>query len=168
MSTDLQEQTIKNQETTLVFCEQATRLLADVKHKYTEAGEKFHPDDVAQLQEHINKQIQGYESLELYGGLEIKSAKVELVDEDNLKMTLGVIPKQHMFKNDDIKDSHFYLGWFEGADLYVFVTPTDEVRLRIRESNNPERDAVVVLATSQITAAKEARERLTGVYQHVV
>lgn len=147
------------QEQTILFSEQAARLLANVKIQYSEANELITDGDAKDLEIFINNQIKGYSKLELYGGLKIVSAKVRNEDGVNLHLTLGVKEDMRLYKNNGA-EKEFYIGWQDGKDLYI-----NGGKLRIRANNNPAKDAVVNLDTSQLPEAREARERAKWLFR---
>lgn len=147
-------------EQTLLFSEQAARLLASIKQQYVDANALITEDDAQALEYHINQQIKGYKKLELYGGLKIVSAKIELVNGGvDLKMTLGVAEDMRLYKNTGA-ENEFYIGWMDGKDLYL-----SGGKLRVRSSNNFGNDKIVTMDVSQLPEAREARERSKWLYK---
>lgn len=150
----------QSSEQTLLFCEQAARLLASVKENYSAANALMADDDIKDLEGHINAQIKEYTTpLEIYGGLKIVSASVKNIDGVDLEFKVGVQEHQRLYKNSGIGDHESYIGWHDGKDLYVTGG-----KLRIRSSQNPKHDTIVTLDVSQTPEAREARERLKFMY----
>lgn len=150
----------QSSEQTLLFCEQAARLLASIKEQYSAANVLMDDEDVKDLEGHINTQIQSYTTpLEIYGGLKIVSASVKNINGTDLELKMGVKEHQRLYKNSGIGEHESYIGWHEGKDLYVTGG-----KLRVRSSPNPKHDVIVTLDVSQTPEAREARERLKFMY----